>query len=152
MPSTSYICVLDVHHPYHNNDTMDNNDSHPSLAAANVPGALSTTSSTTTSTRTPPALRLREILSHIFTFNSGGSNFACALVCKAWCDVALDHIWAELPGPKPLALLLAPLVESDTVVEGRACLVSTFHITHHTHHWCTCTPIFHSMHPVPTLN
>lgn len=71
-------------------------------------------------------LSLPEILNHIFTFNSKASNLNCALVCKEWKDLALDHVWAELPGPKPFVLLLAPLVESDTVIEGRPSLVSVF--------------------------
>lgn len=73
---------------------------------------------------TTMVLSLPEILNHIFTFNSKASNLNCALVCKEWKDLALDHVWAELPGPKPFVLLLAPLVESDTVIEGRPSLVS----------------------------
>ncbi|KAL5521852.1 hypothetical protein ACEPAF_1696 [Sanghuangporus sanghuang] len=54
-----------------------------------------------------------ELLWHIFDLLGKSSQFACALVCKSWCEVVLNRLWRVLESPKPLVALLIPMQKSS---------------------------------------
>ncbi|KAJ8455039.1 hypothetical protein ONZ45_g19072 [Pleurotus djamor] len=59
------------------------------------------------------ALYIPELLKSIFLYLPDGSHTNCALVCKAWTDIALDVGWHEVRDIKLLFQLLGPLVEDE---------------------------------------
>ena len=54
-------------------------------------------------------LRIAEIQDRIFSFNEVDDAARCALVCKAWTDVSLDHVWNTASDIVQLLNILAPL-------------------------------------------
>ncbi|KAH8109652.1 hypothetical protein DFH11DRAFT_1548099 [Phellopilus nigrolimitatus] len=58
----------------------------------------------------PTVLDIPEVLDIISSFNDRASNARCARTCRAWSDVALNHVWRENPPLKALLELLVPLV------------------------------------------
>lgn len=54
-------------------------------------------------------LSISELLQTIFSFGTRASNASNALVCRAWCEPALNHVWREVDDLYYLLRLLAPL-------------------------------------------
>lgn len=64
------------------------------------------------------ALSNAEILSIVLSFSQTGDAARCARVCKAWHQVALDHVWWEVKGFKALFGILAPLKQPENSKDG----------------------------------
>ena len=60
---------------------------------------------------TQRVLAIPELLQIIFSFGTRASNASNALVCRNWCEAALDHVWMEVDTDDlyHLLRLLAPL-------------------------------------------
>jgi F-box-like len=54
-------------------------------------------------------LAIPELLQTIFSFGTRASNASNALVCRNWCEAALDHVWREIDDMYHLLHLLTPL-------------------------------------------
>ncbi len=59
-----------------------------------------------------------EILSEVISFVPLNDATQCARVCKNWLETSLDHIWADVPGFKPLFEILAPLSRPFSAGDG----------------------------------
>ena len=62
-------------------------------------------------------LEIPEILDHVFSFLDNQSNTKNALVCKKWCEPALNNMWRDVLEPHILFGLLAPLKLSPLLRE-----------------------------------
>ncbi|KIJ37207.1 hypothetical protein M422DRAFT_260371 [Sphaerobolus stellatus SS14] len=81
------------------------------------------TSTTISMSLTPTPSLPTELLELIFTLCSKPTIFASCLVCKFWCQPALDILWKDVPHPVVLLRLLAPW---DTEVSGKEKRMSKF--------------------------
>ena len=67
----------------------------------------------------PHVLRIPELLSLIFRCMDKSNNAACAIVCKAWLNPALNELWRCLDDLLVLLRLLSPM---HTVNVGSDCI------------------------------
>ena len=66
-------------------------------------------------------LAIRELLQIIFSFGTRASKVSNTLVCRGWCEPALDNIWREVDDIYYLLQLLTPFRrrgQSDSYVHG----------------------------------
>jgi hypothetical protein len=65
-------------------------------------------------------LAIPELLQIIFGFGTRASNVSNALVCRGWCEPALDNVWREVDDIYYLLQLLTPFRcrQSDFYVRG----------------------------------
>lgn len=62
---------------------------------------------------TPSAMKIPEILQHIFEFNDQKSNCnSNVLVCKAWSDPCMNVIWREITDITRLVRILGDITSS----------------------------------------
>ena len=58
-------------------------------------------------------LEIPEIMHHIFDYTDRASDAQCALVCRAWSELALDALWYNVDRILNLFSLLAPISYLD---------------------------------------
>lgn len=74
-------------------------------------------------------LSISEVLDRVLSFNDRADSSRCACVCKAWLEVALDHVWREVDTVKALFQLLGTLERS---LVGKSYVCINFDFAHST--------------------